>query len=128
MDTRRSGDGPEPRLTGTHRNFADAVNRNLVRSEVEGGVSLRDLRPGMKLAVETRNRIYRMTFLGGRSVLLSGHPEFCAEPTRVEIEGCTWGGSMLKARYIGRGMHLEFQHPEAGRILTSRIVDVRMVV
>ena len=128
MDTRRTGDGPEPRLTGTHRNFADAVNRNLVQSEVEGGVSLRDLRPGMELAVETRNRIYRMTFLGGRSVLLSGHPEFCAEPTRVEIEGCTWGGSMLKAHYIGRGMHLEFEHPEAGRILTSRIVDVRMVV
>lgn len=128
MDTRRTGDAPNPRLTGTHRNFSDAINGNLVRSEIEGGVHMRDLRPGVELAIETKNRVYRMTYLGGRSVLLSGHPEFCAEPTRVEIEGCTWGGSMLKSQYIGRGMHLEFEHPEAGRILTSRIVDVRTVV
>jgi len=32
---------------------------------------------------------------------------------------------MLKVRFIGRGMHLEFRHPEYRTIMTSRIVDVR---
>jgi hypothetical protein len=44
----------------------------------------------------------------------------------VRIQGSTWGGAMLKHRFIGRGMHLEFSHPAyKGPILTSRIVDIR---
>jgi len=35
------------------------------------------------------------------------------------------GGSMLKQRYIGRGMHLEFCHPEYKTpIVTSRIEEI----
>ena len=33
--------------------------------------------------------------------------------------------SMLKLRYIGRGMHLEFCHPTYHNITTSRVVDIR---
>jgi hypothetical protein len=43
----------------------------------------------------------------------------------VRIEGSTWGGSMLKVRFIGRGMRLEFRHPVFRTIITSRIVDIR---
>jgi hypothetical protein len=32
---------------------------------------------------------------------------------------------MLKLRFIGRGMRLEFRHPVFRTILTSRIVDIR---
>jgi hypothetical protein len=32
---------------------------------------------------------------------------------------------MLKLRYIGRGMHLEFCHPTYHTITTSRVVDIR---
>ena len=32
---------------------------------------------------------------------------------------------MLKVRFVGRGMHLEFHHPTYHRIVTSRIVEVR---
>jgi hypothetical protein len=32
---------------------------------------------------------------------------------------------MLKLRFIGRGMHLEFWHPVFRTIKTSRIVDIR---
>ena len=31
---------------------------------------------------------------------------------------------MLKMKFLGRGMRLEFEHP-LGRILTSRILDIR---
>jgi len=59
-------------------------------------------------------------------VLISGHPEYCPEPVLVAITGSSWGGSMLKSGFVGRGMHLEFSHP-AYRvpITTSRIKDVR---
>jgi hypothetical protein len=50
---------------------------------------------------------------------------FCPEPTLVTIHGSTWGGSMIKADYIGRGMHLEFGHPANLPITTSMILQVR---
>jgi hypothetical protein len=45
----------------------------------------------------------------------------------VNVHGSTWGGSMLKVAFIGRGMHLEFRHPQHRVITTSRIVEVRQV-
>jgi hypothetical protein len=58
--------------------------------------------------------------------LISGHPQFCPEPVLVTLEGSTWGGSMLKSRYIGRGMHLEFRHPAYPvPIVTSRIEEIQ---
>jgi hypothetical protein len=36
--------------------------------------------------------------------------------------GSTWGGTMLKSRFVGRGMRLEFHHPEYSTpIITSPI-------
>jgi len=43
----------------------------------------------------------------------------------VTIAGSTWGGSMLKMRFIGRGMHLEFHHPAySAPIITSPIQEI----
>jgi hypothetical protein len=45
---------------------------------------------------------------------------------QVAIAGSTWGGSMLKLQFVGRGMHLEFHHPEyATPIVTSPIQEIR---
>ena len=109
-----------------HPNLADEVNGNIVQSEIEGGVSLGDLPPSTVLEIQTQHHQYTAVFLGESQVLISGHPEFCPEPVLVAIAGSTWGGSMLKLRYIGRGMHLEFCHPEYQTpIVTSRIQEVR---
>jgi hypothetical protein len=32
---------------------------------------------------------------------------------------------MLKTKFLGFGMHLEFEHPVHRTVLTSRIVDIR---
>jgi len=46
----------------------------------------------------------------------------------VKICGSNWGGSMLKASYLGRGMHLEFRHPAYRQpIITSRIREIRQL-
>ena len=108
-----------------HPNLSDRVNGNIVQSEVEGGVDLRRLPPGTVLEVQTQNRSYTIVSQGWGEVLISGHPEYCPDPVRVKINGSTWGGSMIREAWIGRGMRMEFHHPAFLPITTSRILDVR---
>jgi len=116
-----------PRLFHPHDNLSDDVNSNIVQSEVEGGVHLRDVQPGTILEVKTQNRAYKILYKGRDQAMISGHPVFCPKPVPVIIHGSTWGGSMLKSRFIGRGMRLEFGHPDFEPIRTSVILDVREV-
>ena len=114
---------PEPFMA--HPNFSDEVNRNIAQSEIEGGVYLDRLCEGAVLEVETQHHGYTIVIRGHGRDLISGHPKYCPDPVPVRIEGSTWGGSMLKVRYIGRGMRLEFRHPTYQRIITSCIVEIR---
>jgi hypothetical protein len=108
-----------------HPNLADEVNHNIVQSEIEGGVCLDDLTPATVLRIHTQNHCYTAVLLGGSQALLSGHPEFCPQPVLVTIHGSTWGGSMLKQRFVGRGMRLEFRHSEYRTpIVTSSIREI----
>ena len=102
------------------------MNRNIVQSEIEGGVSLEGLPPDTVLQIRTQHHFYTVLLLGEGSVLISGHPQYCPQPVQVTIAGSTWGGSMLKMRFIGRGMHLEFHHPAySTAIITSPIQEIR---
>ena len=116
---------PEPVLFTPHPNFCEEINRNICRSEVEGGVWLNNLPTGAVLEMETKNRLYRLENRGDGRMLISGHPQHCPEPLLVKVNGSTWGKSMLKLRFIGRGMHLEYRHPTRGLIRTSRIREIR---
>jgi hypothetical protein len=109
-----------------HPNLSNEVNGGIVRSEVEGGVFLKDLPPSTVLQIQTMHHCYTAVLLGGSDALISGHPEFCPRPVQVAIAGSTWGGSMLKLQFVGRGMHLEFHHPEYPTpIVTSAIQEIR---
>ena len=107
-----------------HASLSDEVNRNIAQSEIEGGVYLDNLSDGEVLEVETQNRWYTIVVGRRGKDLIWGHPQYCPEPVAVRIEGSTWGGSMLKVRFVGRGMRLEYQHPADRRIVTSRIMNV----
>lgn len=97
-----------------------------MQSEVEGGVFLGDLPPATVLQIHTQNHCYTTVLLDSNYALISGHPEYCPRPVRVAIAGSTWGGSMLKMHFVGRGMHLEFSHPEYRTpIVTSLIQEIR---
>ena len=109
-----------------HPNLSDDVNHKIIQSEIEGGVFLKDLPPSTVLEIETMHHCYRAVMLGGSEALLSGHPEFCPVPIQVAIAGSSWGGSMLKLQFVGRGMHLEFRHPNYPMpIITSQIREIR---
>jgi hypothetical protein len=108
-----------------HPNLSDEVNRNIVHSEIEGGVLLEGLPPDTVLQIRTQHHFYTALILGEGSALISGHPKYCPQPVQVTIAGSTWGGSMLKRRFIGRGMHLEFHHPAYSTpIVTSPIQEI----
>jgi len=121
----KTGPVPVPKPYMPHPNFSDEVNRNIVQSEIEGGVYLDELSEGAVLEVETQHHWYTIVVRGRGKELISGHPHYCPQPIPVRIEGSTWGGSMLKLRFIGRGMRLEFRHPVYRTVITSRIVDIR---
>jgi hypothetical protein len=117
---------PDASLFVTSSHLSNTINCAVVRSEIEGGVHLQDLAEGSVVLIETQNRIYTLVNCGQGKALLRGHPELCPEPVLVRIHGSTWGGSTLKYRFIGRGMHLEFGHPKYELpIVTSLVVDVR---
>jgi len=120
-----TGTSENPRFFVPSPHLCDAVNGRIVQSEIEGGVHLRDVVPGTVLEVRTQNRAYTLEYQGCGQALISGHPVFCPEPVLVNIHGSTWGGSMLKERFIGRGMCLEFAPPTNAAITTSVIGDVR---
>ena len=77
------------------------------------------------LEIQTPHHDYRAVTLSENSVLISGHPEYCPR-TCFGRAGSTWGGSMLKRGFVGRGMQLEFSHPAySAPITTSRIKEIR---
>ncbi len=125
MQTTSPSIAADPDLFKPHPNLDEEINRNICRSEIEGGVFLRDLPVGAVLEIETRNRFYRLVNTGRNCALLSGHLKYCPEPVLVRIHGSTWGKSMIKTHFIGRGMHMEFRHPVYGVVRTSRIQEIR---
>jgi hypothetical protein len=105
--------------------FADAINTAICQSEIDGGVELGRLATGAVVEVITRHHIYTVENRGDGDVMISGHPKYCPEPTLVRFHGSTWGTPMIRRRYIGREMRMEFWHPEFGILLTSEVSEIR---
>lgn len=78
-------------------------------SEWSDGVQLDQIEELTTLAVQTRNSLYEITVLNGRSgeVLVRGG-EFFTKRTPVRLEGSTCGGSILKRRGLYLGLRMEF--------------------
>jgi len=91
----------------SHNNLSDEINHNIAQSEIEGGVFLKDLPVGSALEVITRNTRYVIKKRAEDEYSIVGHQRYCPVETPVRIAGSTWGGSMLKAGFIGRGMCIE---------------------
>lgn len=116
---------PEPELFQPSPHLDEEVNRNIIQSEIEGGVKVTDMSVGTKLLIQTQNHLYTLEKRGEDEYYISGHPIYCDEPTQIRVHGSTWGGAMLKTQYVGRGMHLEFAVPGHLPITTSLIKEVK---
>jgi hypothetical protein len=111
----------------SHPNPSEENDRECGQTRVEDGVDLDDLADGSVLEVETKHHRYTLVKTAHTQVRISGHPKFCPEPVTVEIDRYTPKRLSLKPGFIGRGMHLVFEHPVYHTVTTSRIVDIHKV-
>jgi len=96
------------------------------REDIHGrsGVDVRGLLPLTRLRVRTRNSLYPLTVLSPleATVLIQGG-RFFAETVEASLGGSSFGGCMLKKRWIGLGMRMEIYGDE-GHIVTSPVRSV----
>lgn len=97
------------------------------RTELLEGVQLGSLANGAVLDLETKSRHYRVEYLGGSEVRISGHPEWCPTPTPAKLHGSTHRSGAFEVGFIGRGMRLVFRRREDGVLVTtSEIVEIQV--
>lgn len=99
----------------------------IVRS-VEGlkEIKKRDLAPGDRVVVRTRNSLYSICVDGEGSYIVSGgwFDRHGLSPVRTRINGCTWGGSAVKTDTVAAcGLCLEF----GNRLITSNITRIFLI-
>ncbi len=82
-----------------------------------------DLNPGDEVHLKTLNSLYIIKVEGDKSYQVSGgwFDKMGLSPFKVAINGCTWGGSVIKTDVVAAcGLYLEFSN----RIVTSEIREI----
>ena len=85
-----------------------------------------DLELGDQLIVTTKNSIYSIYPLEDGVYSVSGgwFDRHGLSPSKVEINGCTWGGRAIKWDVLAAcGLHLEF----GNQVVTSRILKLQVI-
>ena len=101
----------------------DALTENASTLEP---VRKNELHSGDWVLVRTKNSLYSICCLGSDQYVISGgwFDREGVSPARVSINGCTWGGTAIKADVIAaRGLFLEF----GNQVVTTRIQNVRVI-
>jgi hypothetical protein len=111
----------------SYPNLSEENDREGAQPGSEDGVDLDNLADGSVLEVETKHHRYTIVKTAHTQVRISGHPKFCPEPVTVEIDRYAAKQLSLRPGYIGRGMHLVFEHPVYHTVTTSRILDIHKV-
>ena len=89
-------------------------------------VDLTRLARGARIEVETKNRHYRIECLGGGSIRISGHPEYCPHPVPAQLQGSIDNEGELELGLIGSGMRMKFFLNDHRPVTTSRVVSVHV--
>ncbi len=85
-----------------------------------------DLELGDRIFVTTRNSTYSICVLQEDLYSVSGgwFDKKGLSPSKVAINGCTWGGRAIKWDIVAaRGLHLEF----GNQVVTSRIMEFQVI-
>ena len=100
-------------------NLSELVKRAESLQQIRKG----DLQPGDWVYVKTCNSLYVIRVLGNQKYIVSGgwFDRKGLSPMRLTINGCTWGGSIIKIDLVAAsGLCLEF----GNRLVTSAIKKV----
>ena len=77
-----------------------------------------------RLLSKQKNTTYKIEKRGNDDYYIEGNEKHCKLPTKCWINGSTWGGAMLKMKFIGIGMHMEYGTEKSGTITTTLIKRV----
>jgi hypothetical protein len=88
-------------------------------------VDCENLTPGALLDVETKTRHYRIECVGGSKIRISGHPEYCPEPTAAWLEGSIDVEGAVDAGLIEPGKRMLFRVSDGRPVTTSKVLSVR---
>ena len=95
--------------------------------KVLDGVRLSSLDSGSVIDLHTTSRQYKIEYLEGDQVRISGHPTWCPTPVRARLHGSRGGPDGFEEGYIGCGMRLMFERLDDHiPITTSKITDIRL--
>ncbi len=81
-----------------------------------------EMKIGETLTITTKNTIYLLK-READGFYMSGNQKYCPKPTKVIINGSTFGGSMLQIGIIQIGLDMEFIIENNNRIVTSSKVE-----
>ena len=88
------------------------------------GIYLRNVEPLTTIVVRTHNSCYRILITHDTTAIVRGGA-FFPEPTPARIDGCGFGGTLLKVGWIGVGLRMEI-FSNGRRIVTSPVRDVTL--
>lgn len=104
------------------------ILKRIEAQEKLGGIKIDELEVGTKIEAQTFNSLYTIEVLENGKFMVNGGTRFTA-PQEVAIAGSTWGGSMLKMKWIGINMCIEMEHPNPERdiLLTSLVQTITVI-
>ena len=115
----------EPELFKPHPDLSREINDAIADSELQGGCRFDEVPENQIVRVQTHNTLYELVKRGGKEYI-RGNQNYCPDWTECRLSGSTWGGSMLKVRFIGRGMRMEAVLVD-GFFTTSEIREVSLL-
>lgn len=89
-------------------------------------VDVDQLSPGTVIDIATKTRTYHMECLGGKSVRVSGHPEYCPTPTPAQVQGSLTREGGLELGRIQQGARLMFFLNGNRPVTTSKIEGIHV--
>jgi|SRR5579872_3748179 len=98
----------------------------MISSEVFQGVDLKSLRAGSLIEVRTNSRSYRIEFLGGNEIRISGHPDYCPDPELAQLQGSLDYEGVVERDLIEPGMRLIFVLNNHRPVTTSKVLSVHV--
>ena len=93
----------------------------------QNGVKLEQLEIGTTIEAQTTNSLYYIKVLGSGRFEVQGGKHF-PRPTTTFINGSTWGGSMIKTKWLGIDMRIEMGHPLKASVLTTSPVQSLRII
>lgn len=102
-----------------------SITEIIEAQEDKDGVDIDAIDVGTLLEVQTQNTLYKIRKVQNRVFEVQGGKYF-PSPIETQINGSTWGGSMLRIKWLGIDMYMEIivPGPKPKLITTSSINSI----